>query len=453
MRFIIRRFTACIAMTVLCLIPAMAWEESPPLSLETAVKLALERHPDIQVAMEQLKELQGKITEVRSGAFPQVSFQGYGLRLRDPSILNSSSFDEVPQEFRDALVPRANNMFDMGLTVRQPLYTAGKVGTALRLAEASLEEKKSDRESVSQQLTFLVFQAFHNLLLAEANRDVVRETYSQRQKHLEQARNRYEHGVATEVDVLRSEVNVANLEPDIIRADNRIKLARSTLNNLIVVDLETPTQIEEKLEYHPWIVESLETMQELSMQRRPALQTLRHQLQQARLTLALAHAENKLSVDLEGQVGYTVREPKNFFDNDYSRWRITANFNLPLFDSGRKAGLVVQAMARVRAAEYMLAKSENDVRLEVKQAYDDMQSSAKAIAAARLSVIQAEKVLDMMQANYQYGAATTLDVMDSQTALAVARNTRIGAIYEYEMAKARLRLASGSPILDQEVDR
>jgi outer membrane protein TolC len=156
---------------------------------------------------------------------------------------------------------------------------------------------------------------------------------------------------------------------------------------------------------------------------------------------------------MEGQWGYAVREPQNFFNNDFSRWNLTFNFKLPLFDSGRKAGLTVQALARVRSAEQRLAQLENTYRLEVKRAYDDMQSSAKSITAAKLSVGQAEKVLVLMQANYQYGAATTLDVLDSQTALAVARNAQIGATYEYEMAKARLRLASGSPILDGEVPR
>ena len=113
----------------------------------------------------------------------------------------------------------------------------------------------------------------------------------------------------------------------------------------------------------------------------------------------------------------------------------------------------MQALARLRASEQRLAQLENECRLEVKQAYDDMQSSAQAIVAARRSVQQAERVLTLMQANYQYGAATTLDVTDSQTALAEARNAQIGATYQYEMAKARLRLASGSPILDMEVDR
>ncbi len=442
-----------ITLIVLGMDLAQSEDVASPLTMEEAVELAIRRNPEMLVALEDLAELQGKITEVRSGAYPQVTFQGYGLRMRDPSILNSSSFDKVPKEFKDALVPSANNMFDMGINVKQPIYNAGKVRTALRLAEESLSEKGAVSDSVRQQLTFKVFQAFNDLLLAEANRAVVRETHAQRVKHLEQARNRFKNGVATEIDVLRSEVNVANMEPELIRADNQVRLARAAINNLIMVDLEAPTQIAGSLEYRPWAVASLAEIQKLTLENRPELQAARRLLRQAELTLSLARAENKLTVDLESQWGYAVREPQNFFNNDFSRWNFTFSFKLPLFDSGRKSGLIAQALARYRAAGQRLAQLENAYRLEVKQAYDDMQSSAKAIAAAKLSVSQAEKVLTLMQANYQYGAATTLDVQDSQTALALARNAQIGATYEYEMAKARLRLASGSPILDREATR
>jgi outer membrane protein len=428
----------------------MAQDKAQPLTLREAVDLALRRNPEMLVAQDEMDELKGKIKEVRSSAYPQIKFQGYGLRLRDPSILNSSSFDEVPKEFKDALVPRANNMFDLGFNVKQPIYNAGKVRTALRLAEESLGEQAARREAVRQQLTFRVFQAFNDLLLAEANLEVVRETHQQRLKHLEQARSRFINGVATEIDVLRSEVNVANMEPELIRADNRVRFARAAINNLIVVDLEAPTQIAGALEYHPGQAGSLDEIQKRTLELRPELLAARRQVQQMRLAISLAQAENKLTVDMESQWGYAVRQPQNIFNNDFSRWNITFNFRLPLFDSGRKSGLTMQAQARFHAAEQRLAQLENTIRLEVKQAYDDMQSSAKAIAAARLSVSQAEKVLAMMQANYQYGAATTLDVTDSQTALALARNSRINATYDYEMAKARLRLASGSPILNEE---
>jgi outer membrane protein len=447
------RMLPVMAASLCGLLAGMAQDTAEPLTVEAAVELAIQRNPEMLVALEERDELKGKITEVRSEAFPQVTFKGYGLRMRDPSILNSSSFDNVPQEFRDALVPVASNMFDMGLTVTQPIYTAGKVRNALKLAEKSLAEKTAVSDSVRQQLTFKVLQAFNDLFLMEANREVVRETKQQRMEHLEQARALFNGGVVTKIDVLRSEVNVANMEPDLIRAENRVRLARAVINSLIMDDLEAPTRIAGGLKYRPWDAGILEDIQKRTIELRPELQAARLQVDQARLTVALANAENKLTVDMEGHYGYSVREIQNMFNSDYARWNVAFNFKLPLYDSGRKSGLMVQARARYRAAEQRLAQLENECRLEVKRAYNDMESFAKAITAAQLSVQQAEKVRTLMQANYMYGAATTLDVTDSQTALVEARNSEIAATYQYEMAKARLRLASGSPILDKEVDR
>lgn len=422
----------------------------PALTLSEAVRLALERNPEVLVAREQLEELKGRITEVRADALPQLSMQGFGLRLRDPSILNSASFDKVPEEFKAALVPRGANLFDVGLTIKQPIYNAGKVGTAVKLALQGQQEKEAALEAARQRVAFKVFQAFHDLLLAEANLEVVRETIEQREKHLEQVRSRFAQGVATEIDVLRSQVNLANTEPERIRAENTVRLARAALNNLIVTDLEAPTRIEGKLEYHPWAEPPAAELQGRALEVRPEVLVARRLVDEARLMRALAGAENKLSVDMEGRWGYNMRDPKNLFQQDFTRWNVTFNFKLPFYDGGRKAGLLAQAASRMRAAEQNLAQLENNVKLEIKAASDDLQSSAQSIAAARLNVAQAEKVLEMMQANYQYGAATTLDVVDSQAALTVARNAVINATYQYQLAVGRVRLASGMPILDGE---
>ncbi|MGA2262782.1 MAG: TolC family protein [Acidobacteriota bacterium] len=452
MKLVLRFFTSAI---LAALGSSMALGQSPPatLTLSDAVRLALERNPEVLVAREQLEELKGKITEVRADAYPQVTLQGYGLRLRDPSILNSASFDKLPDEFRSALVPTSANLFDVGLTVTQPLYTAGKVGTAIKLAVEGQREKEAALEAVRQRVAFRVFQAFHDLLLAQANLEVVRETYWQREKHLEQVRSRFALGVATETDVLRSQVNLANTEPERIRAENTLRLARATLNNLIVADLDAPTQIEGNLAYRPWALPPAAELQAQALEVRPEILVARRLVQEARLLGSLARADNKLRVDMEGRYGYNIRDPKNLFNQDFNRWNITFNFKLPFYDGGRKAGQVVQADSRRRAAEQNLAQLENNVKLEIKAASDDLQSSAEAIAAARLNVSQAEKVLEMMQANYQYGAATTLDVFDSQTALTVARNAEINATYQYQVAKGRLRLAAGMPILDGEEKR
>jgi len=249
---------------------------------------------------------------------------------------------------------------------------------------------------------------------------------------------------------LRSQVNAANIEPELIRAENRLSQARSALNNLIVRDLEAPTQIVGKLEYHEIPAPDLEALEHQSMEALPELKAAQMLCEEAKLSRALANAENKLSVDMNGRWGYSARDPKNLFNNDFTRWSVTFNFNMPFYDGGRKAGLIEQALSRERSAEQNLARLKNNVRLEIKSARDEMISAAKAIASAQLNVTQAEKVQTMMQANYQFGAATTLDIVDSQAALTQARNARISAVYSYEIAKARMRLAAGIPILDEE---
>jgi outer membrane protein TolC len=238
----------------------------------------------------------------------------------------------------------------------------------------------------------------------------------------------------------------------LIRAQNQIRLSRSALNNLIVVDLENPTQISGNLVHRSWRAPPVAQLVAQAMEILPEVLESRRKLNEARLLLALAKAENKLSVDLEANLGLSTRSPRNFINSDFSRWNVTVNFRLPFYDGGQRAGLVAQASSRVRSAEHALAQLENAVRLEIKESYDAMQASAEAIEAAQLSVAQAEKVLSMMQSNYEYGAATTLDVVDSQTALTIARNSEINATYLYEIAKARLRLAAGSQILDEEIE-
>lgn len=445
---------AVIAVTVVVLARSvgMAQDRTTPITLPEAIRLALERNPEVLIAIAQFDEIKGKIKEVRADAFPQITAEGIGLRVHDPSFLNNPNLDELPPDFLNAIKPAAGNLFDIGASVHQPLYTSGKVRTAIKLAEVGGREKETAIETARQQVAFKVFKAFHDWLLADENLGILKETYQQRQQHLDMARKRQEQGVATEIDVLRSQVSMTNVEPALIRAENGIKIARSVLNTLIMVDVDAPTRIDGKLEYRPIPLPDLLESQRRAEQNRPELIVARRQLEEAQLLLKLAEAQNKLSIDMDARYGYSVRDPRNLLAYDFSRWSINVNFRRTFYDGGRKAGQVIQANARVRSAQENLSLLESHALLGVKSAHDDLQSSARAIEAARLNVTQADRVWKMMQDNYLYGAATTLDVQDSQTALLVATNALTSATYDYQMAKARLRLAEGSPILDQEMN-
>jgi outer membrane protein len=424
-------------------------EEKAALTLGEAVALALQRNPQALIARARTEALRGKIKEVRAQALPSIDLNGSGLRWRDPSFLNISSFDKIPPEFRDALAVIPSNLFDYNLSVSQPLYTSGKVGTAMKLASLESEGSGVDRDQAEQQVRLRVIQAFYGLLLAQRQREVARETVRQREKHLEMARTRYAGGVATEVDVLRSQVSVANAQPDLIRAENGVRQARAVLNSLLVRSLDFPTEADGELTFVPEPAPDLAEAIRLAEEHRPELQRARINEREAADQLKLARAESRLRLDFNGQYGISVRRPANLFNREFTRWIFTVSVGLPLFDGGRRSGLVQQALAGQKVAQLTRVDTQNAVHLEAQTALDELQRARKTVEAAQLNVHQAERVLTMMQDNYKYGAATTLDVLDAQTALATARWTLLQGLYDHTLARARLRYAMGLDPLDQ----
>jgi outer membrane protein len=430
---------------VLCMMAGVsAAQESQPISLAEAVRIATERHEDVAKARAATDGLKGKIREVRAQALPDISIVSNANRLRDPGLLNSSSLDKFPEELRNALSPIPSNLFDYSISVKQPLYTQGKVGTALRLASVEMEGSVSEVDRAQQDVALSTVKAYFGLLWAERYRDLVAETQSQKKAHAEMARVRYQNGVATEVDALRSEVAVANGAPDLTRAENAIRQSRALLNYYLGRPLDSATKLSGDFEQKDWGQTNISDMEQEALRRRPEIQRLRIAERSAATQLELAKAESRMRADFSGQYGVASRLLSNLGSSKFIRWSMGVNFTLPVFDGFKRSGLITQAVANQRAARLEREKQEQQIRLSIQQGFDDLKAAAETLDAARANVGQAEKVLQMTQSNYKYGAATTLDVMDAQTAVSSARSNVLRGLYDFSLARANLRWAMGS---------
>jgi len=434
-----------VGMSILCamLVAAGLGAQEPALTLEEAVRLALDRHPEVGKARAAADTLKGKIREVRAQALPEVTLASGAMRWRDPSLLNASGLDKFPAELREALVPTPVNLFDYSVSVKQPLFTQGKVGTALRLASVEAEGSLAEIDRAKQDLALEVVRAFYGLLWAERYQETVAETQRQKQKHAEMARERFRNGVATEVDVLRSEVAVANGAPDLVRAQNAVRQARALLNYYLVRPADQPTRIAGDFQEKVWEDPNLDALMQEAARRRPELVRLRIAERSAATQLDLAKAEGRMRVDFTANYGVMSRLPENLVDSRFVRWTTGVNLTLPVFDGFRRSGLVWQATANQRATRLEREKSEQQIRLSLEQGLDELAAARETVAAARANLGQAERVLAMTQENYKYGAATTLDVVDAQTALTVARTNLLRGLHDHAVARANLRWVAG----------
>ncbi len=429
----------------LCLlaIPWLAAAAEPSLSLADAVRMAVASHPDVAKAKAAADGLKGRIREVRSQALPDISVTSGFMRWRDPSLLNASGLDKWPEEFRAALIPVPVNIFDYSINVKQPLYTAGKVGTALRLASVEAEGALVEIDRAQQDVALGTTKAFYDLLWAQRYLTVVQETQQQKIQHAEMARTLFKNGVATEVDMLRSDVAVANGQPDVVRAQNAIQQARALLNYYLGRPTDQAVELAGDFPDVELESQDLSELMKEAERRRPELLRLRISQRSAATQVELAKAESRMRLDFSAAYGLMARQPKNLVNPDFTRWTAGVNFTFPLFDGFRRSGMTQQAVANERSIRSDREKAEQQVRLALQQVVDEIRAAQETLRAVRANVGQAERVLAMMRNNYKFGAATTLDIVDAQTALSVARTNVLRGLHDAAVARANLRWTMG----------
>lgn len=422
------------------------------LSRADAARIALQANPEVLKTRDQLKYLDGRITEEKSAALPDISTRGTMYRYNDPSFLNSPTFDSFAAEFGGSLSPIPGNIFEGALEIRQTLYSF-KVGRAIRAARLARQLGGADLRRAQQQIALETVQAYNALLFAGEQARVQQNALTQKERHLELTRNRRAAGVATDLDVLRAQVAVENQRAEVTRAEGGVELARAQLNALMLRPMDSPITPSDTLKYTPADYFVDDVIRE-ALTNRPDLDVAEYTRGVREELVGLAKAEHRPSFEFVGNYGRSTRKPENFLDSDFSKWTASVNMKIPLFDGNRTAGKVAQAEAEVAKARQDKIALQNKIRLEAVNALVKLNVAGRLIRAAQMNVEQAGRALTMTEANYRYGAATPLDVTDAESALVQAEMTLAQALQQHADARATVNYVMGrDPAATSEVSK
>jgi HAE1 family hydrophobic/amphiphilic exporter-1 len=433
-----------VGLVALALAPAALHAE--PLSRAEAVAQALANNPEVRKSQQATLALHGRKLEALADALPELKVYGTGLRYRDPSLLNSSSFDAFPPELRSALVPIPANLYEGTAQLNQTLWSF-KLGAALRAAGHGMSMGVEQERGVSRAVALDTIRAYNDYLLDLEKVKVAEKSVRQREKHVEMARNRRAAGVATDLEVLRLEVALENQRVQFERTRGEAELARGALNAAMVRPIDAPIEPSDTLQRRDLDV-PLDEVVRAALATRAEVKAADAAILAYDELVKVERAERLPRLDLAAVWGYSVREPRNFFARNFTKWNATVTLKVPLFDGFRAAGRIAQAAAQREQATQDRIALENRIRLEAKQARDALATAGRVLSAADLNVAQAQKALDMTQANYTLGAATPLDVLDAQAALTLAESLRLEGLHEHANARAMLRWVMGRDPLD-----
>lgn len=451
------------------LLTASATTDTLRLSLDDCIAIALSESPTIKVADMEITRMDYSRKETLGQLLPSISFgASYNRTLAKQTMyMNMDGFGDIGGAGDDADNPGSraassragsdggikvglDNSYSMGFNLSMPII-APQLWKSLDLSESrilqSVEQARQSRISLVNQIK----NAYYTLLLAEDSYKTILESYDMARFTADLYAKQHSLGAASDYDVLRTEVAVKNVEPELTQATIAIKQAKLQLLILMGVDASQPIAAGSTLaEYESTMyadvlgidhnIEGNSELRLLDIQTRQLRDALKVQKMSLVPTLALTANYNWTSMSNGSPL-------KNFRWSPYSMVGLT--LSIPLFEGGQRYTRIRQAEIQVNEMKWQRDNLLRSINMQADLALDNINMNVKQIASCSESVRQADKAHDIMQKSFEIGAASYLDLRDSELALTRSRLAYYQAIYNYLVARADLELLLGNADLEK----
>lgn len=407
------------------------------LNLPKTVQMALDYNRDIKNSQYALKKAEYAINQAQAGKKPTVDYNFGAQRSR--------ATDAATYSRAASLMGGANsvsNAFSNGISVNIPLYTGGLVEGQIDVAKLGKTNAQEEILRVEQATKYSAIEGYYGLLAYQELQGVYHEAVDNLQGHLDNVQAQYNVGTKAKVDVLSSDVSLANAKTTAITADNNVAVAESNLNNILGLLLETKLNLaDHQLPFDTYNI-SLQEATDYAMKYRPEVLQAAIAVQEAERNIDIADAGNKPTVAITGGNDWADNTFPGIDANKRS-WKVAAGVTYNFYDGGATKAKVNQAKQDLLVARETEQKTREAVQLEVKQAYLNIRSAAQKVEETQTVVDQARENYRIQNIRYQAGVGINLDVLDAQLSLNEAQVNHIQALYDYNVGIAKLEQVMG----------
>lgn len=422
-------------------VPPSAVPPSPDsLSLEKAIEIALERNAQVAASRWDLEAAEGTRRAAAATRYPNLRLSGFtsrytsGQRLLPPSAPGQS-----------LVYTEQAGGADLALDV--PVFLGGRLTQQLRAAEMGQTVYAQRLERAGAELEYQVASTFFAILRQDRVVESVRFSVGALEAHEHTVTEMMEAGKAARVDVLRTQVRLADLRQRLLVEENALQVQRNVLAYLMGEDgPEALPPLRGTLELAPFLEDAAAALDQ-ALSRRPDLEAARAARSAQEHRLGAARGARWPAVFVRGSFAERwainpLSRPEGA-DASPSLGSIGLVLSLPLFDGGLISAQIAEERALLAATRERVRDTEALVRLQVEEAVLGVRSGRGRVEATETSIQQAQETLRIEQEKYRLGKGSITDVLDAQSELLSAETAYYGALAEYNTAVARYRLVTG----------
>lgn len=433
------------------------------LSLDRCIEIALEENPTVKVADMEVRRVDYSRKETLGQLLPSVSFGATYNRMLakqvaymnmdrfSPSGGGDSDSGETPQSragSRDTGIKMGlDNSFSVGFSAGIPLI-APQLWKSLKISDAQILTALEDARSSRLSLVNSVQNAYYTLLLALDSQKTMQQSLDMARFTADLYAKKHSLGAASQYDVLRTEVAVRNIEPEVAQAEISVKQARLQLSILMGLDAAIKIQPDVTLASYEktMYADALESASSRDLSGNTSLRQLDLQTNTLSRTLEMQKAAWWPTLSLSANYNWTSSSDgspfKGFRWNPYSIIGLT--LNIPIYQGGQRWNRIRQTETQLNEMSLRRADLTRQVDMQVDLSIDNINTNVKQIASCSESVRQAETAHSIARQSFEIGAASYLDLRDAELALTRSRLSFYQAIYNYLIARSNLQLLLGN---------
>lgn len=409
------------------------------LSLDEALELALSENPTIRIA------------ELEVERYDYVKRQTWGALLPQVSAGGSYTRSIVKSEMRGGLSFGADNTFALQGDLSLPLF-APTVYRTLRMNDTQMAAAVESARASRIALVAEVKKSFYNILLAEQSLAVLRESEATVQRTVDDTQVQYDHGLASEYDLLTAQVQLSNLRPTILQTENSIKLAKLQLKMYLSIPENVEIEVEGALDAMRDEVLAGTDGLSLDLSENSDLRSLELQEELLRRSLRAANAGRLPTLAAFGTASYTGNDMEPFMGmgaGDDARYfwthpiSIGLQLSVPIFSGLTKMNKSRELKNQIAQIALQRDYARQQVDVQVRAALNDLLTARETMFAQEKTVEQARQAYRISDARYRAGAGTILELNSAQLAQTQAQLNFSQAIYDYLSAKAEYDRIAG----------
>jgi len=432
MKTAVTRPVLALAILLSLVMNSAAQQSAPrPLTLEEAIRLALKNNLGVRIARTQVDEDEGTRERQLATLLPRVTGDSLAKLENNNLAVLGVSVPGIPTvvgpfSYYDFRVAASQAVID-----RQAYHNWKASQSQTQSAKLSYQDT---RDLVVRETAGLYLDSEAALAQVEAAESRVITS-----RALEQlAHDQHDQGLATAVDVVRAQVQLARDQQALLVAQDNYQTSLLVLERFLGLEPGAPLQLAEQLEFKRIEVPDLDEAIHAALESRADYRALASQQESLIEQQKASHARYFPTFSLNGDYGALGRN----FGSMPGIGEIQGTVSITLFNRDRN-GEQKELESRVRRLNDQMSDLARGIEQDIRKALLDIDSTTQQVAVTEAALGLAQKELALSEDRFRSGVTDNIEVITAQDALRTAQDDRITALARHADAKAALARALG----------